>query len=104
MNRAEEEDDPGLRCQDCLDSQDTAPPARDSQVHCLICPAWSTLREDLDWTDVQSIDDMVTYFQRVMKAKEEKRDKEKKRRKKEQEEEESKSREEREGQKRKRGQ
>ena len=101
MNRGEEEYDPGLRCQDC---QDKPSPARDSQVHCLICPAWSHLREDLDITDVICVEDMVVYFQRVIKAREEKSDREKKRRKKEREEEESKIREEREGQKRKRGQ
>ena len=73
-------------------------PARDSQVHCLTCPAWSHLREDLDMTDIRCIEDMAVYFQRVLKAREEK---EKKRRKKEREEEESKLREE--GLKRKRG-
>ena len=65
MDRGQEEYDPGLRCQDC---KDDSPPARDSQVHCLVCPAWSHLREDLDMTDVRSIDDMVIYFKRVIKA------------------------------------
>ena len=74
--------------------------ARDSQVHCLVCPAWKHLREDLDLTDVRCIEDMVTYFQRVIKAREAKSDREKKERKKEREEE-NKRREE--GQKRKRG-
>ena len=77
-------------------------PARDSQVHCLSCPAWAHLREDLDMTDMRRIEDMVVYFQRVMKEREEKDDKEKKRRKKGREGEESKFREE--GLKRKRGQ
>ena len=105
MERGQEEDDPGLRCQDCMDSQDSQdkpPPARDSQVHCLVCPAWTHLREDLDITDVRSIEDMVIYFQRVMKAREAKNDREKRQRKKEREEE-SKRREEEGGQKRKRG-
>ena len=100
MSRGQEEDDPGLRCQDC---KDEPPPARDSQVHCLVCPAWAHLREDLDITDVRCIDDMVTYFQRVIKAREVKSDKEKKRKKKEREENESKQKEATE-QKRKRGQ
>ena len=53
-------------------------------------------------TDIRCIEDMVVYFQRVLKAREEKDDKEKKRRKKGREREESKFREE--GLKRKRGQ
>ena len=53
-------------------------------------------------TDIRCIEDMVVYFQRVLRAREEKDDKEKKRRKKEREEKESKLREE--GLKRKRGQ
>ena len=69
-----------------------------------MCPAWEHLREDLDITDVRCIDDMVTYFRRVIKAREEKSDKEKRRRKAEREEEERKQREEREVPKRKRGQ
>ena len=62
--KGQEEEDPGLRCQDC---QDKPTQARDSQVHCLVCPAWEHLREDLDITDVRCIDDMVTYFRRVIK-------------------------------------
>ena len=54
----------------------------------------------MDLTDVRCIEDMVTYFQRVIKAREAKSDREKKERKKEREEE-NKRREE--GQKRKRG-
>ena len=53
-------------------------------------------------TDIRCIEDMVVYFQRVLRAREEKDDKEKKRRKKEREEKESKLREE--GMKRKIGQ
>ena len=84
--------------------QDESPPARDSQILCLVCPAWSNLREGLDVTDVRCLDDMVMYFQRVIKAREEKADREKKRRKKEREEEESQTRKEGKGVKRKRGQ
>ena len=99
LNKGQEEDDPGLICQDC---KNVSSPARDSQVHCLTCPAWSHLREDLDMTDIRCIEDMVVYFQRVLRAREEKVDKEKKRRKKEREENKSKLR--KEGLKRKRGQ
>ena len=87
MERGQEEDDPGLRCQEC-------------RVHCLVCPAWTYLREDLDLTDIRCMDDMVTFFQRVIKAREEKSDREKRRRKTERDEEE-KLRQEVEGQKRK---
>ena len=80
MERGHEEEDPWLSCQDC----------KDSQVHCLVCPAGAHLREDLDMSDIRFIDDMVKYFQRVIKAREEKNDREKKRRKKAREEEESK--------------
>lgn len=104
LDKGQEEDDPGLRCKDCQEEAPPTPPARDSQVHCLVCPAWSHLREDLDITDVRCIDDMVKYFQRVIKAREEKSDCEKKRRKKEREEEESQTRKEGKGVKRKRGQ
>ena len=85
--------------QDC---KNVSSPARDSQVHCLTCPAWSHLREHLDMTDIRFIEDMIVYCQRVLRAREEKDDKEKKRRKKEREEKESKLREG--GLKRKRGQ
>ena len=83
----------GMFCKDVPPARgkDEPPAARDSQVHCLICPVWTHLREDLDLTDIRCIDDMVTYFQR-----------EKKRRKREREEEE-KLRQEGERQKRKRG-
>ena len=99
LNKGQEEDDPGLACQDC---KNVSSPARDSQDHCLSCPAWSHLREDLDMTDIRCVKYMVVYFQTVMKAREEKDDKEKKRRKKGREGEESKFREE--GLKRKRRQ
>ena len=67
-----------------------------------MCPAWTHAREDLDLTDVRCIEDMVVYFQRVMKAREAKSDREKKKRQKEIDEE-RKRREEGEGHKRKRG-
>ena len=51
LDRGQEEEDPGLKCKDCQDAQDKPPAARDSQVHCLVCPAWTYLREDLDLTD-----------------------------------------------------
>ena len=98
MDKGQEEDDPGLRCRNC---QDESPHARDSQIHCMVCPAWSNLREGLDVTNVRCLDDMVIYFQRVIKAREEKADREKKRRKKDREEEEIRKGE---GAKRKRGQ
>lgn len=52
MNRGEEDRDPG----DC--GQD-----RDTQSHCLVCPAWAAARDRLDLSDSE---DMVTYFQRVL--------------------------------------
>ena len=45
------------------------------------------LREDLDITDVRSVEDMVIYFQRVMKAREAKIDRVTRQSKKEREEE-----------------
>ena len=56
MGKGQEDNDPGLRCQDC---QGEAPPARDSQVHCLVCPAWSHLRTDLDVTDVKCLEEIL---------------------------------------------
>ena len=69
----------------------------------LVAGLRSDLREDLDLTDVRCIEDMVIYFQRVLKAREAKSDREKKQRRKEKEEE-SNRREEERGQKRRRGQ
>ena len=34
-----------------------------TQAHCLSCPAWSSLREDLDLADIK---DLVIYFKRMM--------------------------------------
>ena len=56
MDRGMEEEDPGLRCQDC---KDKPPPARESQVHCLVCSVWAHLREDLDMSNIRCIYDMV---------------------------------------------
>ena len=67
LPRGQEDRDPGLQCGDCgLD--------RDSQIHCLDCPAWAEARDRLD---LHCMEDMVTYFRRVLKGRE---DKEKERR------------------------
>ena len=58
--RGEEDSDPGLQCVDCL-----APNTRDTQAHCLICPAWETVRTGLDLSDIE---DLVTYFRRVLEG------------------------------------
>ena len=34
-----------------------------TQIHCLSCPAWSGLREDLDLANIK---DMVIYFRKMM--------------------------------------
>ena len=70
LGRGQEDRDLGLRCGDCGQS-------RDSQSHCLICPAWMKARERLD---LSCIEDVVIYFQRVLKGREEKKDKERKER------------------------
>ena len=64
----QEDRDPGLLCGDC--GQD-----RDTQIHCLDCPAWAEARDRLD---LHCMEDMVTYFRRVLMGRE---DKEKERRK-----------------------
>ena len=79
LDRGEEDDDPGLQCQYC----DLTEPARDSQAHCLQCPAWGHLRQDLDLTFME---DMVSYFRRVMEARADLEEEERKRRRKEREE------------------
>ena len=43
LDRGEEDMDPGLLCGDFGQS-------RDSQSHCLVCPAWTEARERLDLT------------------------------------------------------
>ena len=75
-----EDSDPGLLCNDC----NTTPGERDNQAHCLRCPAWRELRKDLDLTFMK---DVVTYFQRVLKARTEKEEEERKKRRIEREEE-----------------
>ena len=68
LGRGQEDMDPGLLCGDCGQSRDT-------QSHCLICPAWLEARERLD---LSCIEDMVLYFQRVLRGREEKKDRERK--------------------------
>ena len=58
--RGEEDSDPGLQCGDCL-----APNTRDTQAHCLSCPAWKHERTGLDLEDIE---DLVTYFRRVLEG------------------------------------
>ena len=70
LDRGQEDMDPGLQCGDC--GQD-----RDSQSHCLVCPAWAEARDRLD---LSCIGDMVLYYQRVLKGRDEKEKKRKKRR------------------------
>ena len=47
----------GLACPDCQEGIIM------TQSHCLACPAWSGLREGLD---LSSIDDMVTFFRKLL--------------------------------------
>ena len=68
LERGEEDRDPGLRCGDCGQSRDT-------QSHCVVCPAWAAARDRLD---LSCIGNMVVFFQRVLKGRDEK---EKRRRK-----------------------
>ena len=46
LGRGQEDKDPGLRCGDCGQS-------RDSQSHCLVCPAWLEARERLDLSCIE---------------------------------------------------
>ena len=62
LGRGEEDRDPGLLCGDCG-------LASDSQSHCLTCPAWA---EDRDRLDLSCIEDLVKYFQRVLRGREDK--------------------------------
>ena len=41
LDRVEEDKDPGLQCGDCGQSRDT-------QSHCMVCPAWAEARQRLD--------------------------------------------------------
>ena len=81
LERGEEERDPGLQCIYCKSTEH----ARDSQAHCLRCPAWSDLRTDLDLTFME---DLVTYFRRVLKARTDREEEERKKRRDERKEEE----------------
>ena len=58
--RGEEDRDLELQCGDCL-----APNTRDMQAHCLTCPAWEHVRTGLDLADIE---DLVTYFWRVLEG------------------------------------
>jgi hypothetical protein len=58
--RGQEDSDPGLQCSDCPAQQ-----TRDTQAHCLTCPAWQHVRVGLDLEDIE---DIVTYFQRVLEG------------------------------------
>ena len=62
LGRGEEDRDPGLLCGDCGES-------RDSQSHCLLCPAWQEARDRLD---LSCISDMVIFYQRVLKGRDQK--------------------------------
>ena len=93
LPRGEEDEDPGLQCGDCRG-------ARDTQAHCLECPAWEEAREDLNLTFAE---DMVLYFRRVLEGREERREEERVRRRKVREEEAREREEQRRGVKRMRG-
>ena len=93
LPRGEEDEDQGLLCGDCEGSRDT-------QAHCLVCPAWELAREGLNFTFVE---DMVLYFRRVLEGREERREEERVRRRKEREEEARGREEQRRGVKRMRG-
>ena len=60
-DRGEEDMDPGLQCGDCGQ-------ARDTQSHCLVCPAWAEAR---DRVDLSCIEDIVMFYQQVLKGREE---------------------------------
>ena len=60
MERGEEDNDTGLQCGKCL-----APNTRDTQAHYLMCLAWETVRTGLDLSDIE---DLVTYFRRVLEG------------------------------------
>ena len=66
-DRGQEDMDPGLQCGDCDQSRDT-------QSHCIVCPAWAEARDRFDLT---RIGDIVIYYQRSSRGDE----KEKRRRK-----------------------
>ena len=47
----------GLVCEYCQEDEIM------TQIHCLSCPAWASLRQDLDLADIK---DLVTYFRKMM--------------------------------------
>ena len=57
---------------------------RDSEPHCLGCSAWQDLRVDIDLTFME---EMVTYFRRVLQARTDREEEEKEERRTEREEE-----------------
>ena len=80
LERGQEDSDPGLQCEYC-----DLPSSRDSQAHCLRCPAWQKHRADLD---LSFIEDLVTYFRRVLAERADRDEEERKKRRKGREEEE----------------
>jgi hypothetical protein len=85
LAKGQEHEDPGLVCPDCGPDEPhlstgggaggrTARP-RDSQVHCTVCPAWEAERQGLD---LGSLEDLTTYFRRVLAGRGERKDQERK--------------------------
>ena len=62
LDRGEEDRDPGLLCSHCGQ-------CRDTQSHCIVCPAWEEARDRLD---LSCISDMVIFYQRVLKGRDQK--------------------------------
>ena len=77
LPRGEEDEDPGLRCGDCG-------AARDTQAHCLVCPAWEAARWGLNFN---FLEDLVSYFRTVLEGRERKQEEERARKRMEREEE-----------------
>ena len=93
LPRGEEENDPGLVCGDCG-------AVRDTQAHCLVCPAWEVAREGLN---LSFMEDMVVFFRKVLEGREMKHEEERVRVRREKEEEAKEREEQRRGIKRRRG-
>ena len=74
-SRGEEDTDPGLQCPDCSG-------ARDTQAHCMVCPAWEEAREGLSLTFME---DLVIFFRRVLEGRETRREEERIRKRREEE-------------------
>ena len=77
LPRGQEDEDQGLLCGDCRG-------ARDTQAHCLVCPAWQVAREGLNFAVTE---DMVLYFRRVLEGREKREERERVERRKEREDE-----------------